>query len=491
MEMTAMQKTKEPSSLPEKAAGDILRLCEDSLLVNLRFLKQALYRLQFCPDPRTTLATDGQNLFYGFQHIIICYRIQKELVVHSYLHTVFHCILHHPFAGRLVDRLCWDLACDIAAEAAIAELDPPVARCGRTAEQRRVLDALASEIGFITAEKTYRYYRSQALPPEELEALRAPFLFDEHEPWYQLSEHEGAGDSGDGEKQHDDEKKGDKEGGKSGDRGGEDKVPAEARSGERAAEARLDGKQAAQWKEISSGVQAEYASGQGNRAGSLLGGLLEANREKVDYRDFLARFAVNSEQISVNDDEFDYVFYTYGLALYGNMPLVEPLEYRESKRLREFVIAIDTSASVQGELVRKFISKTWNILKQTGAFLEKICVYIIQCDAQIQEVKKITDQDDFDRYMGAMQLRGSGGTDFRPVFDFVEELTEKKELTEWKGLIYFTDGDGVYPARRPPYDTAFVFVDNEAPGIHKVPVWAIRVALTSEDIFIMEAEETA
>ena len=43
-------------------------------------------------------------------------------------------------------------------------------------------------------------------------------------------------------------------------------------------------------------------------------------------------------------------------ATYGNVPLVEPLEYRDDKRIREFVIAIDTSGSVQGDIVQSFCS---------------------------------------------------------------------------------------------------------------------------------------
>ncbi len=38
------------------------------------------------------------------------------------------------------------------------------------------------------------------------------------------------------------------------------------------------------------------------------------------------------------------------MELYGNMPLVEPLEYKETDRVRDFVIAIDTSESVRGRL---------------------------------------------------------------------------------------------------------------------------------------------
>ena len=59
-----------------------------------------------------------------------------------------------------------------------------------------------------------------------------------------------------------------------------------------------------------------------------------AVRDDVDYRAFLRRFAAPREVLAVDDDAFDYIFYTYGLQHYGNMPLVEPLETREEKRIQ-------------------------------------------------------------------------------------------------------------------------------------------------------------
>ena len=117
----------------------------------------------------------------------------------------------------------------------------------------------------------------------------------------------------------------------------------------------------------------------------MLQNLREINRERYDYSEFLRRFAVMGEVMQVNDDEFDYIFYTYGLQLYDNMPLVEPLEYKEVKRVKEFVVAIDTSGSVAGDTVQRFVQKTWNILKTTESFFTKINLHIIQCDATIQE----------------------------------------------------------------------------------------------------------
>ena len=105
------------------------------------------------------------------------------------------------------------------------------------------------------------------------------------------------------------------------------------------------------------------------------------NREKYDYTEFLRKFAVRGEVMKINDEEFDYIFYTYGLKLYEKMPLIEPLEYKEVKRIREFVIAIDTSGSVVGEEVQAFVQKTYNVLKSTESFFSKINLHIIQCDA--------------------------------------------------------------------------------------------------------------
>ena len=80
-----------------------------------------------------------------------------------------------------------------------------------------------------------------------------------------------------------------------------------------------------------------------------------------------------------------------------------------------------------------------------------------------------------------MQIKGLGGTDFRPVFKKVDELIKNKEFRNLKGLIYFTDGYGIFPERKPDYDTAFVFVKDDY-EIPEVPPWAIKLVLEQKDI---------
>ena len=55
-------------------------------------------------------------------------------------------------------------------------------------------------------------------------------------------------------------------------------------------------------------------------------------------------------------------------------------------------------------------------------------------------------------------------------------MREKGEVERPGGLIYFTDGDGIYPRKAPDYETAFVFL-NDALKKGKVPPWAVELNL--------------
>lgn len=238
------------------------------------------------------------------------------------------------------------------------------------------------------------------------------------------------------------------------------------------------------WKRISRQMQLELemmnTREYNSESSDMLQNLKVLNREETNYADFLRKFAVFGEDMQIDDDSFDYIFYTYGLSVYKNIPLVEPLEYKEVKRIREFVIAIDTSCSVKGDTVQAFIQKTYNIMKQQQSFFSKINIHIIQCDYRIQSDIKITSQKEFDEYISNMELSGFGGTDFRPVFNYVEELRRKGELKNLQGLIYFTDGYGDFPSK-PDYKTAFVFLENQNNN-PDIPPWAMKVILSDKQI---------
>lgn len=443
----------------DKLARDVLILSRNTLLVNLRFLDSALSQFKLVSYDGS-LATEGRHICYNPIEILKRYKNEKEVSVRDYLHLVMHCIFRHMFMKPSIDRPCWDLACDIAVEYSITELGFKSATAKREMLQQKVYSELKQEIKILTAEKIYRYYLDKSLSPLGMAQLRGLFYADDHFLWYETAEViakvTGAYDSLDSS---------DKTNNLSLDDGSVQSLSET-------------------WQEISEKIQTDletFSKQQGDKAGGLMQNLNAVNREKYDYTAFLKKFAVLGEVMKINDDEFDYIFYTYGLKMYEKMPLIEPLEYKEVKRIKEFVIAIDTSGSVSGELVQTFVQKTYNILKSTESFFSKINLHIIQCDADIQEHVKITSQEEFDEYLKKMKIHGLGGTDFRPVFEFTQKLIDEKEFANLKGLIYFTDGYGDVPAKKPDFDTAFVFIDDEYNNPN-VPPWAIKLVLQKNEI---------
>ena len=451
-----------------KLARDILILSRNTLLVNLRFLDMALSQFAYHEIEDNTLLTDGRYLLYDPKYILRCYKSGKEIPVRDYLHIVLHCVFRHMFMDPTLNRVYWDLACDIAVENVITELNLKSVTAARERQQAPYIDAIKKELDMVTAEKIYSYLRTAYPDPNKIAQIRGLFYADNHEIWYMTGDQKtaayGLPQSGDG--QGNDQDNG------GGNQNGENGTSCSGKA------------LAAVWQAISERMQVDletFGKQRGINPGAMTQNLLAVNREKYDYTAFLKKFAVMGEVMKINGDEFDYIFYTYGLQLYEKMPLIEPLEYKEVKAIKEFVIAIDTSGSTSGELVQKFVQKTYNILKSTESFFTKINLHIIQCDADIQEDKKITCQEDFDEYLKTMKIRGLGGTDFRPVFQYVEQLRQNKEFSNLKGLIYFTDGYGPFPAKKPDYDTAFVFVDDEYNN-PDVPPWAIKLVLQRDEI---------
>ena len=414
-------------------ADKIITYARDSIVMNMRFLDVAISAIK--PQPRKGLgafATDGATLFYDPVFLLKKYKEEPAFAVRIYLHVLFHLIFYHSFRYDKVEKVYWSLAADMAVEAAILELALPGSGCRNDEEKEAALRGIREEIGVLNAEKLYRYFKNFPISDREKERLEKLFFADAHMYW----------------------------------------EPSEN------LEITLE-----QWKKLSQRVQADLKSLSKGKSKSqtLEMSLEEAVKDRYRYSDLLKKFMIMNEDMQINEDEFDYIYYTYGLEKYGNMPLVEPLEYKDSNKIREFVIAIDTSASCRGQLVQAFLQKTYAILSGEDTFFRKMNVHIIQCDHQVQKDTKITCKEDLEYFLAHEKLSGFGSTDFRPVFSYVEELYRNKEFENLKGMLYFTDGYGVYPEKIPSYDVMFVFLDNGDQG-PEVPPWAIKVLLDYEEL---------
>lgn len=414
-------------------AAQIMQLAHDDILVHLRFFDVAIAKLAVKERQSIgCIATDGQTLFYDPIYVLKQYQENPKLVPRIYLHVLLHCIFSHSFQYQKLEAQNWDLATDIAVENVILDMGLAGVALETDTEASGKLKILREDVGPLTAERIYRYFRLNPLTRETEAELTALFQRDVHSLWKTAEQLE---------------------------------ITKE------------------QWKKISERVKADLKTFSKAKKGAetLEKNLEETTRDRYDYSAILKRFTVMGEDITVNDDEFDYVYYTYGLEHYGNLPLIEPLEYKEINKVKEFVIAIDTSASCRGPIVRAFLRKTYSILKGSENFFHKINVHIIQCDNEVQSDTKITNEEDFETFMKYGKLNGFGATDFRPVFEYVEKLQGQNEFENLKGLIYFTDGYGIYPERMPDYDVIFAFLDedeNRAP----VPPWSMKVILESDEL---------
>ena len=416
----------------------ILCAARDELYFSMRFLDVALSSFVYQMDSSVSpFGTDGAVMYFHPQQLGGLLRENRILVNRGYLHMVFHCIFRHMFK-RMDDERYWDLSCDIAAEHLIDGCDKRPVRWSRSLLRRETYRKLEAGGRVMNAERIFRELKAWELTEKELSRLEEEFRTDDHRYW-------------------------------------------ENRGPERKKEPELSWK----WQEINEKKMETdletFSKEASEENGSFLGQLRVENRERQDYREFLRKFSVLREEMGTDPDTFDYGFYSYGLSLYGNMPLIEPLETREVRRIADFVIVIDTSMSCSGTLVRRFLEETYSVLKQNDSYFRRVNVHIIQCDEKVHSDVKITSEKELKKYMDQFELYGEGGTDFRPAFAYVDELLGRGEFDDLKGLIYFTDGYGIYPSRMPPYKTAFVFLEEDYRDVD-VPAWAIRLVLREDEL---------
>jgi predicted metal-dependent peptidase len=457
-----------------KGAAVVAPLVKDSRLAIIgafKALAGMLARMSNKVDleGKVPYGTDGDSFIYEPLSVART-RVQQDgqWLCHLMMHSLLHCIFRHALHSEVTDRRAWEVACDIAVtrimHESMAKMDKNYLKTHwrMTQDQLNLISTLGDER---TAERILPWVQAQ----QNIDQLEQFFKVDDHFAWWpenrstmQLYMTAGSG-------------------GEEGQDGNDGQTPQNGQQGARPSDAELGDK----WTEASAELLSDLQNFfQGDGAGALTASLRALNREKYDYAKWLQRFATRTEAMKINDDEFDLGFYQVGQHLIPGhrLAFIEPLEYKDVKRIKDFVIAIDTSGSTSGELVQSFLQKTYNIFESKETFNRRFRIHIIQCDAAIQEDAVVTSKEEFDRYIKDFQIKGLGGTDFRPVFDRVAQLKEEGAFNDLKGLIYFTDGFGTFPEKRTPYETAFVFVAKCPEDVPAIPGWAQKLVLEPSEI---------
>lgn len=397
--------------------------------IELPFLREELSEIG--------IAISGDSPLSSTDGITMIMPEKGEVNEESFLHTFIHLIWSHPSLKMKTDDVIRDIACDMACEYIRSEVFP---YSSGGALRRRIRD-IAGE----AADPRDPESLAEALMdmyPEDIELIRDEFRLDGHSFWGRT-------------------------------------LPG------------LTEKKKKAVREAVGSMEEKLSSGRGDRGdtGQLPGNRFEKAllREKGrhDLRRYLKRFADTGEEKALDTDSFDYIPYTYGMEHYGSMPFIEPLEYRESSKVREMAVAIDTSGSCSVEIISFFLSEIEHMLMDSDSFFDRMNIHMIQCDARVRDHTVIRSREEWKRYRKDLTLKGRGGTDFRPVFDLLSELyPASRDISSpvngrrhvLKGVLYFTDGKGIYPEKEPPWDTAFVL---PGPGGLKAgaPSWARLLVL--------------
>ena len=152
---------------------------------------------------------------------------------------------------------------------------------------------------------------------------------------------------------------------------------------------------------------------------------------KVDWREFL----------------YGYIA-AYAKSTYSFVPPNMKYLYRGiylpslSSDLLRIVIAIDTSGSVDEMLLSTFLGEVNSIMQSYPNYE----IDLLTADAKIQSHKVFLPGESLE-----YEVSGGGGTDFRPVFEYIDQQINYPTL-----LLYFTDGMGTFPETEASYDVMWV-----------------------------------
>ncbi|MDF2534118.1 MAG: hypothetical protein K0R18_275 [Bacillales bacterium] len=351
-----------------------------------------------------TAATDGRNYFYNPKFVE---KLDDAELNFLTAHEVLHPALGHLWRRGSRDPIIWNHAADYCINGMITESDP-------TGKDFKMIKGglLDDKFKGMFSEEIYDILiqdEDYVKKAKQQAAQGNGGTLDSHDEWDNPQDPDD-GDGGDGK---------DKNGG----------------SG------KLDDGKEEDWKgRIVQAAQVAEGKGRGTMPAGIKRLLKELIEPQKNWKELLAEFV----QIEIND---------YGFTppnrhhLWRDMILPDFTETTDV--IKELVFAIDTSGSIGDREIRTFISECVGCMNQFGG---KVRGWLIYCDADVAAVYELEDAEH-------SRPAGGGGTDFRPVFDWVEENTE-----DCAGVVYLTDGYGTFPAKPPHYPVLWVLTtDYEVP----------------------------
>ena len=419
------------------------------LIIEKPFLGTLVLRLPLeAANPQwcKTSATDARKIFYNEQYIA---QLDIEQTQYVLAHEALHCALSH-FARRqhrLKHR--WDVACDYAVNPLLVSdgLKPPPGTLledgfeGMTAEE--IYPSIDDNCDEIPMDRhIYDEYdqvdkgqgqrksdRKEDLPSEQTKPGQTP---DDDQS--DVATEEKNTECSDGEvsdeytEQMSDEEQ----------QGASQPLPLS-----RVEQENLD----TQWQQRLAGA-AQTAKQAGKLSGALARMIEHFLQPQLPWRNLLAQYVS-----SVARDDYSYAR--------PSSRRGDPVIYPSLRSGQiNIVVGLDTSGSISGRELSEFLTEIDAIKAHMRAR-----IVFHACDAALADDGPWTFEP-WEEFSLPRQFSGGGGTDFKPVFEWVDKQDVSPDL-----LIYFTDAQGGFPLRQPDYPVVWLVKGKTA-----VP-WGQRVQL--------------
>lgn len=427
-------------------AREILDWSRRKLAMALPEFLPAIYLLPLkAAEKPDHLWTDGEFLCYHPETVVRDYLNKKDDIAAQIMHITAHGLLGHIAKRKGQQEALFDAVADAKAAAFVDQLPAHLTPRWDKETQAHVdaLEPLTLEAAYLAPES-----REEAA---ELIRKSKHLIMDDHSAWMPPPGKEGAG------------------------RG-----------------------MAAQWEAAARQVAANIAqSGRSRQYGDMAGALCEeyapVEESGVSYKEFLRQFCSLRERQEIDPNSISHIWYQVGLSLTGNAPFVEPEELREDAPALDLAVALDTSGSCCGEVMKGFLEELLAILRDAGG--PKVELTLIQCDAEVQKVQTLTKEDIAADILDGFEVYGCGGTDFCPVFDYIDQQHQDAEGKRFRGLLYLSDGCGDFPDKAPDYPVAFLFPKDDdfyGMGWCEIPDWVMQVHITEDNrLSVQNGEKSA
>ncbi len=115
------------------------------------------------------------------------------------------------------------------------------------------------------------------------------------------------------------------------------------------------------------------------------------------------------------------------------------------------IVAIDTSGSIREDILGAFIGEFKSIMQNFPA----VSIELLIADAKVHSHHSFMGGEEMD-----FPLKGGGGTDYRPTFEYIDANIPMSSM-----LLYFTDGEGIFPRIPPAYEVIWALSQNK----NKIP----------------------